>query len=65
VLDAQFPDQTGRYFAMARQAGESRVYGGIHYRIDIDQGFVIARKVSARALDQGVPADRPFVPVGR
>lgn len=65
VLDAQFPDQGGRYSAMARQAGESRVYGGIHYRIDIDEGFAIARKVSARALDVGLPADRPFVAVGR
>ncbi len=65
VLDAQFPDQGGRYSAMARQAGESRVYGGIHYRIDIDEGFVIARKVSARALEVGVPADRPFVAIGR
>jgi hypothetical protein len=65
LLDAQFPDQGGRYFAMARQAGESRIYGGIHYRIDVDEGFVIARKVSARALDVGVPVDRPFVVVGR
>jgi hypothetical protein len=65
VLDAQFPDQGGRYFAMARQAGESRIYGGIHYRIDLDEGFVIARKVSARALEVGVPADRPFVAIGR
>ena len=51
VLDAQFPDQGGLYSAMARQAGESRLYGGIHYRIDLDEGFVIARKVSARALE--------------
>jgi len=65
VLDAQFPDQRGRYFAMAREAGESRIYGGIHYRIDIDEGFVIARRVSARALDVGIPADRPFVPMGK
>jgi hypothetical protein len=65
VLDAQFPDAGGRYFAMAREAGESRVYGGIHYRIDLDAGFEIAQKVSARALTVGVPTDRPFVPVGR
>lgn len=65
ILDAQFPDQGGRYWAMARQAGESRVYGGIHYRIDLDAGFAIARKVSARALEVGVPADRPFVAIGR
>ncbi|HET7032412.1 MAG TPA: phosphatase PAP2 family protein, partial [Casimicrobiaceae bacterium] len=65
VLDAQFPDASGRYFAMGTEAGESRVYGGIHYRIDVDAGYVIARKVSARALQVGVPADKPFVPVGK
>jgi len=65
VLDAQFPDQGGRYFAMGRQAGESRIYAGIHYRIDVDSGLVIARRVAARALEVGVPTDRPFVPVGR
>jgi membrane-associated phospholipid phosphatase len=64
VLDAQFPDEGGRYFAMAREAGESRIYGGIHYRIDVDEGFVIARKIAARALATGVPVDRPFVPIG-
>jgi PAP2 superfamily len=65
VLDAQFPDQGGRYFAMSRQAGESRVYAGIHYRFDVDDGFVIARKVSARALQVGILPDRPFMPLGR
>jgi PAP2 superfamily len=65
VLDAQFPDENGRYFAMGRQAGESRIYAGIHYRFDVDDGLVIARKVAARALQVGVPTDRPFVPAGR
>jgi len=65
VLDAQFPDQRGRYFAMGRQAGESRIYAGIHYRIDVDEGLVMAKKVAARALEVGIPLDRPFVPVGR
>jgi len=65
VLDARFPDERGRYFAMGRQAGESRIYAGIHYRIDVDEGLVIARNVAARALEVGVPADRPFVPMGK
>ncbi len=65
VLDAQFPDEGGRYGRMAREAGESRIYGGIHYRIDVDQGFVIARKVADRALAVGVPADKPFMPAGK
>ena len=65
VLDAQFPDQGGRYSAMGMQAGESRIYGGIHYRIDVNAGNDIARKVAARALEVGLPRDRPFVALGR
>jgi len=65
ALDQQFPDQSGRYFAMGLQAGESRIYAGIHYRFDLDEGLVIARKVAARAIEVGVPADRRFVPMGR
>lgn len=65
VLDSQFPDAHGRFFEMAKQAGESRIYGGIHYRIDVDEGYVIARKVAARAIEVGVPTDRPFTPRGQ
>jgi hypothetical protein len=65
VLDAQFPEAKGRYFAMGRQAGESRIYAGIHYRIDVDEGYVIARKVAARAIEVGIPADRSFTPRGQ
>jgi hypothetical protein len=65
VLDAWFPDDGGRYSKMAREAGESRIYGGIHYRMDIEQGFVIARKVSERAIAAGVPPDKPFSPAGK
>jgi hypothetical protein len=64
VLDAKFPDQRGRYFAMGQQAGESRIYGGIHYRIDVDEGLTIAKKVAGRALETGVPSVRQFVAQG-
>lgn len=65
VLDGYFPEHGGRYFAMGRQAGESRIYAGIHYRFDVDDGYIIARKLSARAFEVGIPADRPFTPRGR
>jgi hypothetical protein len=65
VLDAHFPEQRGRYRAMAQQAGESRIYGGIHYRIDVDEGMKIAQNVSALAIKTGLPSDRPFVPLGQ
>ena len=64
VLDAQFPEQRGRYARMAQEAALSRLYGGIHYRIDLDEGMAIARKVASRALDVGMPGDRPFTPRG-
>jgi membrane-associated phospholipid phosphatase len=65
VLDAQFPEERGRYVEMGNQAGESRIYAGIHYRVDVDAGNAIARKVAARAIAVGVPADRPFTPRGQ
>jgi hypothetical protein len=65
VLDGHFPEQDGRYFAMGRQAGQSRIYAGIHYRFDVDDGNTIARKVSAKALQTGIPEARPFAPIGR
>lgn len=65
VLDASLPGTNGMYEAMGRQAGESRVYAGIHYQMDLDAGFDIARKVAARALEVGVPKDKLFVPLGR
>jgi len=65
VLDAQLPDEGGHYLAMGKQAGVSRIYAGIHYRMDVDAGLVTADKVAVRAIAVGVPADRPFVPVGK
>ena len=65
VLDSQFPDAQGRYYAMGTQAGESRIYAGIHYRIDVDEGLKIAQKVAVRALEVGLPTDRPFTPRGQ
>jgi hypothetical protein len=65
VLDAALPGTAGMYQAMGRQAGESRVYGGIHYPMDLDAGFDIARKVAARALEVGPTKGKAFAPLGR
>jgi hypothetical protein len=65
VLDAILPNTHGLYESMGRQAGDSRVYAGIHYQMDLDAGYEIARKVAARAVEVGVPKDKPFVPLGR
>ena len=33
--------------------------------IDLDEGYKIAQKVASRALEVGIPTDRPFVPRGQ
>jgi PAP2 superfamily protein len=50
VLGAFFPADAAQLAAMADEAGESRLYAGIHYRFDKDAGLAIARQVSALAL---------------
>jgi hypothetical protein len=50
VLASLFPEERLRMEQMAKDAGISRVYGGIHYRFDSDTGLALARKVSGSAL---------------
>jgi PAP2 superfamily len=62
VLDGLFPDQGGRYLALAQQAAMSRLYGGIHYQFDIDAGIEIGRELAAKVLAQRLPPDRVWLP---
>jgi membrane-associated phospholipid phosphatase len=50
VLGGLFPSERATWAAVADEAGESRLYAGIHYRFDKDAGLTIARQVSALAL---------------
>jgi len=50
VLGALFPADAERLAALADEAGESRLYAGIHYRFDKDAGLHIARQVAALAV---------------
>lgn len=65
VLDAMVPGTHGMYETMGKQAGESRLFGGIHYQMDLDAGDEIARKVAARALQSGPKAGQAYAPAGR
>jgi hypothetical protein len=65
VLDAQVPGSDGLFEKMGKEAGMSRVYGGIHYQMDVDAGDEIAGKVAARAAQTGPAKDQPFAPAGR
>jgi membrane-associated phospholipid phosphatase len=50
VLAAFFPDESAKLRAMAREASMSRLYGGIHFRSDNEQGLELGRGIGARAL---------------
>lgn len=64
VLASLFPDAAGTVRAMADEAAMSRLYGGIHYRFDNDEGLVLGRRIGRLALalaeqpDTSAPWDR-------
>jgi len=50
VLSEFFPEQRAQLDAMVTQAGLSRMYGGIHYRFDIEAGQMLGRSVAHFAI---------------
>jgi membrane-associated phospholipid phosphatase len=56
VLAEFFPGEDGQLQAQLTEAGLSRMYGGIHYRFDIDAGAALGRSVAqwAIGIDQSV-----------
>ncbi len=50
VLAAVFPEERERLAAQAKEAGEARIWAGIHYRFDLDAGAEIGRRVAERVL---------------
>ena len=50
VLMDAFPSERDRLEEITEIAGLSRMYGGIHYRFDIDAGAAIGRQAAALAL---------------
>ncbi|HRE65883.1 MAG TPA: phosphatase PAP2 family protein [Cyclobacteriaceae bacterium] len=59
VLAYIFPNETNNVRAWAREAAESRIYGGIHYRFDSEVGITQGQQVAAYAIAraQGDGAD--------
>jgi membrane-associated phospholipid phosphatase len=54
VLAALFPAEAAQLLAMADEAGESRLYAGIHYRFDKNAGLRIGQQVAHLALRRGL-----------
>jgi hypothetical protein len=53
ILEVAFPAERAMLDALAQEANVSRVYGGIHYRIDGDAGLALGRAVARAALERG------------
>ncbi|MFN8355176.1 MAG: vanadium-dependent haloperoxidase [Spirosomataceae bacterium] len=52
LLSYLFPTETERLFAKAKEASESRIYGGIHYRIDCEVGLQVGQKIADFAIQR-------------
>ncbi|HEY8468327.1 MAG TPA: phosphatase PAP2 family protein [Longimicrobiales bacterium] len=52
VFAELFPDAAEKYDDLAHEASISRLYGGIHYRFDLDAGHELGRKVGELVVDR-------------
>jgi PAP2 superfamily len=52
ILSYLFPSEATRFAALGQQAGESRIWAGIHYRSDVVAGFELARKVAEAVIER-------------
>lgn len=50
ILGRYFPEQAAKLNAMALEAAESRLLGGIHFRHDNDDGLQLGRNVAQKVL---------------
>ena len=50
VLGALFPDEKPAVQQLAQEASVSRIYGGIHYRFDADNGIKVGRNIADLAI---------------
>lgn len=50
IIASAFPEETTKLNAMVQEAGLSRMYGGLHYRFDLEAGQELGRKVAGYVL---------------
>jgi hypothetical protein len=47
-----FPRDATSLMALGRESGDSRIWAGIHYPMDITAGQQLAERVAARAIER-------------
>jgi PAP2 superfamily len=54
VLSFIFPQAAATFDAYAKDASDSRIYGGIHYRFDCEEGLKLGQRVAKETIDIAV-----------
>lgn len=49
-LEAFFPEQKDRWTTLSREAANSRIWSGIHFPMDVEQGLALGRKIAGKGL---------------
>ena len=52
ILGYIIPQKRAEFEAMALEASNSRIYGGLHYRSDCEQGLITGRKIGNYAVER-------------
>ena len=53
VLGSIFPNRADEFWAQAKQASDSRIYGMIHFRSDCEAGLICGKNIGAYAIARG------------
>jgi hypothetical protein len=51
IMSYLFPEHSADFQAIAQDAGESRIWAGIHYRSDIDSGDALGHNVGQKVIE--------------
>jgi membrane-associated phospholipid phosphatase len=49
-LETFFPQQRERWVALSREAANSRIWSGIHFPMDAEQGLALGRAIAEKVL---------------
>jgi hypothetical protein len=58
VLAHEFPDRAGHFRRLAAEAAASRLYGGIHFRSDNEEGLRLGRRIGRLVTAHAAAAER-------
>ena len=50
IMSHYFPEKTDEWTAIAEEIGDSRVWSGVHYWMDVEQGTILGRRVALESL---------------